>query len=128
MERFKIGERMKRYLDSFRLKREMKKFNKTLGYVDYAQFVDLMGILQGQRSLLEAAYETCSNKKSVEFLDREGWVEDIINDFYDEGLNNSCLSCLMNSIKYIYIQIKDIKILYALKIYLIIYLKNLGGR
>lgn len=102
MERFKIGERMKRYLDSLRLKREKRKFNKTLGYVDYAQFVDLMRILQRQRLLLEAAYETCSNKKSVEFLDREGWVEDIINDFYDEGLSNSCLSCLMNSIKYIY--------------------------
>lgn len=102
MERFKIGERMKRYLDSLRLKREKKKFNETLGYVDYAQFVDLMGILQRQRSLLEASYETCSNKKSVEFLDRKGWVGDIINDFYNEGLSNSCLSCLMNSIKYIY--------------------------
>lgn len=110
MVKFKTIEQMKQHLDSCRLKREKKKFNKTMGYMDYAQFTDLMGILRENRVQLRVAYAIHSNKRLVEFLDRKGWTKDIIDDFFYEGLNRSCFSCLMNSVKYICVnkEYKDI--------------------
>lgn len=95
MERFKIGERLRQRLDSFRSEREKKKFNKSMGYIDYEQYKELMWICRNVRSKLKNAYESSSNNKdSSGFLDREKWVDDIIEFFNGEGLDKSCFSCL----------------------------------
>lgn len=102
MERFKIGERLRQRLDSFRSEREKKKFNKSMGYIDYEQYKELMWICRNVRSKLKNAYESSSNNKdSSGFLDREKWVDDIIEFFNGEGLDKSCFSCLMDSVKYV---------------------------
>lgn len=112
MERFKIGERLRQRLDSFRSEREKKKFNKSMGYIDYEQYKESMLIFRDVRSKLKNAYKDSSNNKdSSGFLDREKWVNHIIKFFNDEGLDKSCFSCLMDSVKYVSLNEKYISII-----------------
>jgi len=83
-----------------------------MGYIDYVQYEELMLILRNRRSKLKKAYKSNSNNKgSFDFLDRDKWVEDILSFFNDEGLNKSCFSCLMDSIKYVSLNEKYISII-----------------
>ena len=83
-----------------------------MGYIDYEQYKELMSICSNVRSSLKNAYEnTSNNKDSSDFLDREKWVDDIIKFFNDEGLDKSCFSCLMDSVKYVSLNEKYISII-----------------